>query len=190
MKTAFGGRLTLLALTLGACLVAWPLAADGELRGTPEVRDGDTIVLQGRRLRLDGIDAPELGQSCRIKSRLYDCGMVARTALLDLTAGAEVVCRPLGPGPGGLTLARCFADDYDLSEGMTYTGWALALRRPQKPLRGTGRRRAPGQARLLARQLRRPLGVARRQASGRVRRARSRRPTGVSSWTSDSPSRY
>lgn len=131
MKTAFGGRLTLLALTLGACLVAWPLAADGELRGTPEVRDGDTIVLQGRRLRLDGIDAPELGQSCRIKSRLYDCGMVARTALLDLTAGAEVVCRPLGPGPGGLTLARCFADDYDLSEGMTYTGWALALRRPQ-----------------------------------------------------------
>ena len=92
----------------------------------PEVIAGDLIELQGQRLRLEGIDAPESGQRCIINERLYDCGEVARTALLDLTAGVEVVCRPLGPGAGGTKIARCFAADYDLSEGMVYTGWALA----------------------------------------------------------------
>jgi endonuclease YncB( thermonuclease family) len=100
--------------------------AGAELRGTPRVIAGDLIELQGRRLRLDGIDAPETGQRCTLKARLYDCGEVARTALLDLTAGAEVRCRPLGPGPAGSTMAQCTAAGYDLSEGMVYTGWALA----------------------------------------------------------------
>ena len=117
-------------------LVAGPLAAGpagtmssqaaNELRGIPEVIDGDTLDLQGRRLHLTGVDAPELAQRCWLKARLYDCGRVARTALLDLTAGVEVICRPLEPGPADRTLAYCTAGGYDLSEGMAYTGWALA----------------------------------------------------------------
>lgn len=100
-------------------------AAGTELRGTPKVIAGDLIELQGQRLRLAGIDAPEPGQRCALEARLYDCGEVARTALLDLTAGTEVRCRPLGQDPGGSTLARCTAAGYDLSEGMAYTGWAM-----------------------------------------------------------------
>jgi endonuclease YncB( thermonuclease family) len=115
----------ILLLATGSA-AALPLAEAAELRGTPQVLAGDLIQLQGRRLRLAGIDAPELGQRCALKARLYDCGEVARTALLDLTAGTEVRCRPLGPGPAGSTMARCFAAGYDLSEGMVYTGWALA----------------------------------------------------------------
>ena len=80
---------------------------------------------------MHGVDAPELGQSCTIKGRPYDCGMVARTALLDLTAGTPVTCRTLEPvgqaGPDGRP-GRCTAGGYDLSEGMAYTGWALAER--------------------------------------------------------------
>ena len=120
----------------------WPLASIGhpalaEITGRPKIIDGDTIELQGRAIRLYGIDAPELGQTCTINERTYDCGMVARTALLDLTAGIAVTCKMISaevvsaePGrtaedgkPG-----RCFAQGYDLSEGMAYTGWALALR--------------------------------------------------------------
>ena len=115
--------LTLLGVTpLGIT----PLWAGETLRGVPHVIDGDTIELEGRRLRLQGIDAPELGQLCWLKGGLYDCGMVARTALLDLSAGVQVVCRPLGPWAETIALAHCTADGYDLSEGMTYTGWALA----------------------------------------------------------------
>ena len=119
-------RAALFLVPLFACLAAAAQSAGTELRGQPDVIAGDIIELQGQRLRLDGIDAPGPGQRCIVKDRLYDCGEVARTALLDLTAGVEVVCRPLGPGPGGSRTARCFAAGYDLSEGMVYTGWALA----------------------------------------------------------------
>ncbi len=136
------------ALLVTGLLAPGLLAAEaaGELRGIPEVIDGDTLELQGRRLHLTGVDAPEPAQRCWLKSRLYDCGRVARTALLDLTAGVEVICRPLEPGPADRTLAYCTAGGYDLSEGMAYTGWALADPDNADPETGTataGRRPAP-----------------------------------------------
>ena len=103
-----------------------------EVAGPPSVIDGDTVEVQGRVIRLYGIDAPELGQTCRIGARAYDCGRIARTALLDLTAGVTVSCKlaPASPEDGADgRIGRCSADGYDLSEGMAYTGWALALRR-------------------------------------------------------------
>ena len=119
-----------------AVLMAAGAQADpeGALRGHPEVVDGDSIALGGHSLRLHGVDAPELGQTCTIKGRPYDCGMVARTALLDLTAGTPVACRLLEDAPAlpdtapGERAARCTVGGYDLSEGMAYTGWALAQR--------------------------------------------------------------
>ncbi|MHA1600026.1 MAG: thermonuclease family protein [Alphaproteobacteria bacterium] len=121
---------------LGLCLLAAPAIASetaaAGLSGMPEVIDGDTIVVAGETVRLFGIDAPEMGQHCAIGARTYDCGAVSRTALLDLTAGTPVTCELMK----GATSAdshegkpgRCFAAGYDLSEGMAYTGWALAER--------------------------------------------------------------
>ncbi len=121
---------------------AWLLAMTGhpalaEIAGMPKIIDGDTIEVQGQAIRLYGIDAPELGQACTIKERTYDCGMVARTALLDLTAGIAVTCKLVsaeavsaepGRAPEDGRPGRCFAQGYDLAEGMAYTGWALAQR--------------------------------------------------------------
>ncbi len=128
----------LVARSLVVSLAAvWLLATTGqsalaEIAGRPKIIDGDTIEVQGQAIRLYGIDAPELGQACTIMERTYDCGMVARTALLDLTAGVAVTCKlaPAEPGraAGEARSGRCFAQGYDLSEGMAYTGWALALR--------------------------------------------------------------
>ncbi len=123
-----------LGLALSAVL-AGP-SARAEVAGPPEIIDGDTVEVQGRVIRLYGIDAPELGQTCRIGARAYACGRIARTALLDLTAGVTVRCElaPAGPEDGAehsgaeVRIGRCRADGYDLSEGMAYTGWALALR--------------------------------------------------------------
>ncbi|MDH3474791.1 MAG: thermonuclease family protein [Rhodospirillales bacterium] len=120
----------LFAASLTAACAAGPEPLYGELRGTPQVIAGDLIELQGQRLRLAGIDAPEPGQQCLFRDKLYDCGELARAALLDLTAGVEVICQPLAGGtaeakPGAAPTARCTAQGYDLSEGMVYTGWAL-----------------------------------------------------------------
>ncbi len=106
----------------------------GEATGMARIIDGETIALGEVTLRLYGIDAPELGQVCRVKGRPYDCGEIARAALMDLTAGTPVVCRILAAPAtaadraAGIQTARCTAGGYDLSEGMAYTGWALAQR--------------------------------------------------------------
>ena len=96
-----------------------------------EVLSAETIELKGTRYRLAGIDAPEPGQRCWLASHLYPCDEIARAALMDLVAGSgEVRCEPLNKVPlaDGTIIARCFSEGYDLAEGMTYTGWALADR--------------------------------------------------------------
>jgi endonuclease YncB( thermonuclease family) len=120
---------------LGLCLLLAPAvarAAAADLSGPPEVIDGDTLIVAGVIVRLFGVDAPEAGQTCVIGTRTYDCGAVARTALLDLSAGTAVTCELMADARSGDTgdgtPGRCFAAGYDLSEGMTYTGWALAQR--------------------------------------------------------------
>lgn len=91
---------------------------------------GQTLELGGTRYRLYGIDVPQPGDMCHLRGALRDCGRLARAALMDLTAGAVVVC---SPSPAGTRGSRCLADGYDLSEGMVYTGWAKA--RPEAPKR-------------------------------------------------------
>lgn len=124
-------RQPLVILCLALVIAAGPSAL-AEVAGPPRVIDGDTLEVQGVTIHLYAVDAPELGQTCRIGNRPYDCGEIARAALLDLTAGVAVTCRLVPASAGGRDavgrIGRCDADGYDLSEGMTYTGWALALR--------------------------------------------------------------
>lgn len=132
--------LATLCLTLALAVGPLGSSALAQVTGPPRVIDGDTIEVAGTVIRLYGIDAPELGQVCRIGERAYDCGKIARTALLDLTAGVAVRCKLASPSPEGNPedspedsdtdgrIGHCRADGYDLSEGMAYTGWALALR--------------------------------------------------------------
>jgi len=117
------------ALVLIPLVATFPALAESA-RGEAEVLDAENIRVEGRLFRLAGIDAPEQGQACSLRERLYDCGMVARTALQDLTAASTVTCQPLNSQDavaGGTVTARCFSDGYDLSEGMVYTGWAVAV---------------------------------------------------------------
>ncbi len=52
----------LLALVAAICLIA---TAHARAVDNIRVFDGDTIVLNGERIRLHGIDAPEARQSCQ-----------------------------------------------------------------------------------------------------------------------------
>jgi len=127
---AIGPLAGLAALTMAVSLTAAVQDADtapGEVAGTATIITGDVLEVQGQRIRLTGIDAPEPGQICRLPHKDYSCGRIAATALIDLTAGATVHCTLLRKADDGAFLGSCSADGYDLSEGMAYTGWALAL---------------------------------------------------------------
>lgn len=115
-------------LTIFLILTLAPAEAGASsLRGKARIISGDRLMVTGVTLRLAGIDAPVDGQRCRLANgRIYDCGQISTTALMDLTAGVGVVCEMSGNRRGGLPLATCRAGGYDLSKGMVHTGWALA----------------------------------------------------------------
>ncbi len=102
-------------------------AEPSTLRGKPRILSGDRLMVSGVELRLAGIDAPEDGQSCLLSGgRIFDCGRISTTSLMDLTAGVRVVCQLSGKKQDRLPVAICRAGGYDLSKGMVHTGWALA----------------------------------------------------------------
>ena len=41
-----------------------------------KITDGDSIKIGNSRIRLQGIDAPELKQKCKKKNQEYSCGLI------------------------------------------------------------------------------------------------------------------
>ncbi len=92
------------------------------------VIDGDTIVLEGKRIRLFGIDAPEKSQPCQVQEAAVACGIIARNALIGFVVGATVRCDREDVDRYGRDVSRCYAEGYDLSASMVRTGLAVAYR--------------------------------------------------------------
>ena len=91
-----------------------------------EVLSGDKIRVGKTTYCLKGIDAPEIGQICRHGNcRNYDCGHIAKTAIMDLTAGSNVKCSGSTKQKSSM-IGSCEAGGFDLSQNMVYTGWALS----------------------------------------------------------------
>jgi Micrococcal nuclease (thermonuclease) homologs len=118
-------RLILALGGIGGVVLAAFLSAAAEVR----VTDGDGLVLNGERIRLWGIDAPELEQTCWSAGASYSCGEQARETLAELVAGHEVRCETVSRDRYGRTVARCEASGFDLGREMVRRGWALDFRR-------------------------------------------------------------
>ncbi len=99
------------------------------LTGRPLVVDGDTLRLGRTRLRLDGIDAPETGQTCQGANGPWRCGAAATKHLWLLTGGQTVICEKTGTDGYGRTLARCRIGGADIGSEMVRAGLAMAYRR-------------------------------------------------------------
>ncbi len=113
---------------LAVLLLFWIFPARADISGKPTVIAGDIMIVNGVRLHLHGIDAPEPNQVCVAKGKNYRCGTVAMTALMDLVAGTAVTCRLRENKASTFTYAYCEAGGFDLSSNMVHTGWALADR--------------------------------------------------------------
>lgn len=89
------------------------------------VTDGDSLRCSDQRIRLLGIDAPEMPGSCRPgRECVQGDPYAARDYLVSLTR-TTVRCTPEGQDRYGRTLARCTANGVDLSCAMIRSGHAV-----------------------------------------------------------------
>ncbi len=104
-------------------------AVHAELAGTAVIISGDTIEVQGRRVRLTGVTAPGLDQLCVGARAQWRCGMVARLKLDQRIGSSSVICREQGADRHGRILGRCRVVDgqgMELNRWLVTSGWALA----------------------------------------------------------------
>lgn len=124
-RRSWGLRL-LLAIGLAIAVGAILRPPGRQLAGEAFVIDGDTIRIGDATLRLKGMDAPEMRQSCERAGVSYPCGEVARSALVRLLHGRKPACRIVGRDRYGRGLARCSVEGKDIGRRMVEDGWAVA----------------------------------------------------------------
>lgn len=88
--------------------------------------DGDSLEIAGERIRLRGIDAPELNQKCRRDEVEFGCGRQAADALRALIRQGDVSCRGWERDRYGRLLAICSAGGLELNGRQVADGWAVA----------------------------------------------------------------
>ena len=99
---------------------------------TIKIVDGDTIHLNGEKIRFTGIDTPELKQTC-LKEGIKDlCGIKAKQILIDKIGNNNVKCISEGKDQYKRTLAECFVNNDSLSSYLVRSGYAFAYRRYSK----------------------------------------------------------
>lgn len=108
-------------------LVAAPANAQN-LTGPARAVDGDSLVVAEASVRLAGVDAPELDQSCTRDGQQWACGEEAAAQLRSLVDGQSVTCQGLGTDAYGRLLAICHANGLELGATMVEYGWATAYR--------------------------------------------------------------
>lgn len=99
--------------------------------GHARVIDGDTLDIVGRRIRLEGIDAPETGQRCARAwwPGTWRCGRAATRALRSLIGRQPVRCVRKGVDRYDRIIATCFVGQTDLNAAMVRDGHAWAFRK-------------------------------------------------------------
>ena len=96
------------------------------------VIDGDTIHLNGEKIRFTGIDTPELKQTCIKEGFIDPCGVTAKEILIKKIGDNKVKCISEGKDQYNRTLAECFVNDESLSSYLVRSGYAFAYRRYSK----------------------------------------------------------
>jgi len=97
-----------------------------------KIVDGDTIVLNGEKIRFSGIDTPELKQTCIQDDQELDCGMTAKMLLVKKIGNNTPECISEGKDVYKRTLAECFINGESLSSFLVRSGYAFAYRKYSK----------------------------------------------------------
>ena len=115
-----------------------------EIYGIPKIIDGDTVHINTKKIRLEGIDAPEIKQKCKkpfLKvsaiigfefNKNYSCGVVAKMKLIGKINNSKIKCISASKDRYKRYLATCYKDKINLNKWMVRSGNAVAYKRYSK----------------------------------------------------------
>ncbi len=112
-----------------------------EIIGVPRIIDGDTIHINSYKIRLEGIDAPEMRQKCKkpylkimffVFQKNYNCGQFSKKKLTQKIANQSVKCILLGKDRYQRYLGKCLKKNINLNKWMVRNGYAIAYRKYSK----------------------------------------------------------
>ena len=115
-----------------------------EIFGIPKIIDGDTLQIKSKKIRLEGIDAPEIKQQCQKKfleisvavglnfEKNYSCGVISKKKLINKIDKSQVKCTLSSIDRYKRYLATCYKNKINLNKWMVRKGFAVAYKRYSK----------------------------------------------------------
>ena len=117
-------------VALSSFLVPASIAHAETIASRASVIDADTLQINGERIRILDIDAPEKDQFCQqaVGDVTWECGVEATFALIDWIGETDVVCETNGLDRYKRHLARCTVQGEDVAVWLAESGWGVPFR--------------------------------------------------------------
>ena len=105
------------------------------IQGKVKVIDGDTVKIKNNKIRLSGIDAPELNQLCSKVflslsfisfNKNYYCGKISTEKLKRLLKNEIILCKVENIDRYKRKLATCYKNKLNINSWLVRNGYALA----------------------------------------------------------------
>ena len=116
-------------LLISICLIFFIITSFDVKSNKIKVVDGDTIHLNGEKIRFIGIDTPEIKQLCNKNNVVIKCGLLAKELLINKIGKNKVKCENEGIDRYKRILAECFVNNQSLSKYLVREGFAFAYRK-------------------------------------------------------------
>lgn len=103
-------------------------ATDGTITGPVVVDRPYSFMVGDYRIYLLGVDSVEIGQSCTIDRRDWDCWAAAQRQLETILVEGDVLCEPVvGPDADLFVIATCTVNGADVGELFVASGFAVTI---------------------------------------------------------------
>ncbi len=98
--------------------------------GQVKVLDGDSLEIGEQRIRLYGIDAPELYQKCKTKNNQdWNCGRESKAFLKEFIGTDSIECHEIEQDKYKRMVSICYKDDENINEAMISSGMAIVYKK-------------------------------------------------------------
>ena len=98
------------------------------INGHAKIIDGDTLHIGKYKIRLHGIDAPELNQNCFFNDKVWNCGKESKNFIINFINNKKISCKLIDTDHYKRHIGVCFIDEINLNKKIVQKGWAIAYR--------------------------------------------------------------